>query len=404
MKEEIKILTIIGTRPEAIKMAPVIKEMEKHSKKVRSFVCVTGRHREMIDPVLNLFRVVPDFDLNVMQENQDLALLTARLLTALRPVCLETSPDWVLVQGDTTTTLAASLVAFYQKVRLAHVEAGLRTNDAHTPFPEEFNRRVTSLIADLHFAPTDHARLALLNEGICQDNIVVTGNTVIDALFWAREQVRENIPVIPSDICERVNGKKMILVTGHRRESFGEVFEGMCLALRDLVSMRDDVTIVYPVHLNPNVRRPVSQILGNADRVILTDPLPYPSFVWLLDRAFMVLTDSGGIQEEAPSLGKPVLVMREVTERPEGLESKCVELVGVKRGDIVEKALHLLTDSRLYEKMSQARNPYGDGKAAPRIVRKLLSLTQATGTIHPEGEDKTRKGQGVRGKELMVWS
>lgn len=313
-----------------------------------------------------------------MQGNQSLSQLTARVLTSLDPVLREVKPDWILVQGDTTTAMAASLAAFYHGIPVGHIEAGLRTNNKRAPFPEETNRRVTSVIADLHFAPTDRARQALLSEGVPQNKIFVTGNTVIDALLWVRQKVGENPHDIPADLKNIMNDKKMILVTGHRRENFGNTFEQICLAIRDLVSLHADICVVYPVHLNPNVKEPVHRILGNTDRIHLIEPLPYTPFVWLMDHAYLILTDSGGIQEEAPSLGKPVLVMREVTERPEGIDAGCVALVGTDKNKIVESVSNLLRNEEMYKKMSKAKNPYGDGKAAIRIITALTapSLTK----------------------------
>ncbi|MEB2309923.1 MAG: UDP-N-acetylglucosamine 2-epimerase (non-hydrolyzing) [Candidatus Brocadiaceae bacterium] len=368
----ITILSIFGTRPEAIKMAPVIKELEKHPDRFRSLVCVTAQHRQMLDQVLDLFGIVPDFDLDLMQENQTLSQITARVLTSLDPVLREIKPDWILVQGDTTTTMAASMAAFYRGIRVGHVEAGLRTNNKQAPFPEEINRRVTSVIADLHFAPTDRARQALLSENVPQNKIFITGNTVIDALLWARQEVGKSPHDIPSDLKNTINNKKLILVTGHRRESFGRTFEQICLAIRDLVSLRPDICVVFPVHLNPHVKEPVHRILGNVDRVHLIEPLSYGPFVWLMDHAYLILTDSGGIQEEAPSLGKPVFVMREVTERPEGIEAGCVALVGTDKDKIVESVGNLLRNEEIYKTMSNAKNPYGDGKSAARIVKALF--------------------------------
>lgn len=370
-------LSIFGTRPEAIKMSPVIKELEKYSNKLRSLVCVTAQHRQMLDQVLDLFNITPDFDLDLMQGNQTLSQLTARVLTSLDTVLSEVKPDWILVQGDTTTTMVASLAAFYHGIRVGHIEAGLRTNNKQAPFPEEINRRVTSVIADLHFAPTDRAQKALLSEGIPQNKIFVTGNTVIDALLWVRQEVCKNPHDISSDLKKSITGKKLILVTGHRRESFGKTFEQICLAIRDLVALHSDVCFVYPVHLNPNVKEPVYRILGNVERVHLIEPLPYAPFVWLMDHAYVILTDSGGVQEEAPSLGKPVLVMRENTERPEGIDAGCVQLIGVERNRIVEGISRLLSDDNLYRNMSQTKNPYGDGKAAMRIVKALIESSPA---------------------------
>ncbi|MDR4499371.1 MAG: UDP-N-acetylglucosamine 2-epimerase (non-hydrolyzing) [Candidatus Scalindua sp.] len=366
------ILSIFGTRPEAIKMVPVIKELEKDCYKLRSLVCVTAQHRQMLDQALDLFNITPDFDLDLMQGNQSLSQLTARVLTSLDPVLREVKPDWILVQGDTTTTMAASLAAFYHGIHVGHIEAGLRTNNKHAPFPEEINRRVTSVIADLHFAPTDRARQALLSEGVPQTKIFVTGNTVIDALLWVRQEVGKTPHDIPADLKNIMNDKKMILVTGHRRESFGNTFEQICLAICDLVSLHSDICVVYPVHLNPNVKEPVHRILGNTDRIHLIEPLPYAPFVWLMDHAYIILTDSGGIQEEAPSLGKPVFVMREVTERPEGIDAGCVALVGADKNKIVESVSNLLRNEEMYKTMSKAKNPYGDGKAAARIVEALF--------------------------------
>lgn len=355
-------------------MAPVIKELGKYSNKLRSLVCVTAQHRQMLDQVLDLFKITPDFDLDLMQENQSLSQLTARVLTSLDPVLREVKPDWILVQGDTTTTMAASLAAFYHGIHVGHIEAGLRTNNKRAPFPEEINRRVTSVIADLHFAPTDRARQALLSEGVPQNKIFVTGNTVIDALLWVRQEVGNNPHDISSDLKNIINDKKMILVTGHRRESFGKIFEQICLAIRDLVSLHADICVVYPVHLNPNVKEPVHRILGNTDRIHLIEPLPYTPFVWLMDHAYIILTDSGGIQEEAPSLGKPVLVMREVTERPEGIDAGCVALVGTDKNKIVESVSNLLRNEEMYKTMSKAKNPYGDGNASGRVVKYLLQV------------------------------
>jgi UDP-N-acetylglucosamine 2-epimerase (non-hydrolysing) len=353
-------------------MAPIIKKLKADSSKLKAVVCVTAQHRQMLDQVLELFKITPDFDLNVMRENQTLSELTSHALSALDSVFSEVKPDWVLVQGDTTTTMVAGLAAFYHKIRVGHVEAGLRTRNKYAPFPEEVNRRVTSAIADLHFAPTETAKQALLAENISEKTIIVTGNTVIDALLWIREEIRRNPPDIPASIKNAIKNKKLVLVTGHRRESFGKGFEEICLALRELISNHKDIFIVYPVHLNPKVKEPVYKILGNSDRIYLMEPLSYAHFVWLMDKAYVILTDSGGIQEEAPSLGKPVLVMREVTERPEGIEAGCVALVGVDRNKIVEGISNLLSDENLYNRMSHSSNPYGDGKAAERIVEALL--------------------------------
>jgi UDP-N-acetylglucosamine 2-epimerase (non-hydrolysing) len=374
MLKKKKVLVVFGTRPEAIKMAPVIRELEAHAARFETLVCVTAQHREMLDQVLELFRIKPQYDLGLMQEGQGLSELTARILTSVDLVIRKAKPDWVLVQGDTTTSMAASLAAFFQRTRLGHIEAGLRTQDRYSPFPEEINRRMTSVLADLHFAPTERARQALLAEGICQDKIAVTGNTVVDALFWVRAQAQAKTPTLPPAVLEGMKGKRLILVTGHRRESFGETFEQICFAITDIVTRHPDVCVVYPVHLNPNVRGPVHRILGSLDRVFLESPLPYGSFVHLMDLAYLILTDSGGIQEEAPSLGKPVLVMREVTERPEAVNAGCAVVVGVKRAAICEAVDRILIDRAVYSRMTPAANPYGDGMAAKRIVSLLEGI------------------------------
>jgi UDP-N-acetylglucosamine 2-epimerase (non-hydrolysing) len=368
------VLSVFGTRPEAIKMAPVVWELAKHSDCVRSVVCITAQHRQMLDQMLELFQILPDYDLNLMQEQQTLSQLTARVLVALEPVLTKVKPDWVLVQGDTTTVMAVSLAAFYHNIKVGHIEAGLRTNNKREPFPEEINRRLTSVIADLHFAPTEGARQALLAEGIPDSSIRVTGNTVIDALLWVRDVVLRQPPVLPEGLAKAIAGKHLILVTAHRRESFDKGLEQICLALRDLVQRHDDICIVYPVHLNPRVREPVYSALDDLERVYLLDPLPYTSFVWLMNQAYLILTDSGGVQEEAPSLGKPVLVMREITERPEGIAAGNACLVGTQRAQIAGLASDLLVNAGKYRQMSRAQNPYGDGKAAIRIVESLLGV------------------------------
>jgi UDP-N-acetylglucosamine 2-epimerase (non-hydrolysing) len=373
-----KILSIFGTRPEAIKMAPVVKELEKHQDKIRSLVCVTAQHREMLDQVLDLFEIKPDVDLNLMDDDQTLSQLTARALTALDDVFKEIKPDWVLVQGDTTTTMVTSLVAFYHGVRIGHIEAGLRTYNKKAPFPEEINRRMTSVIADLHFAPTEKAKKNLLEEGVYEETIFVTGNTIIDALLMVVD--RQSKPEVKEKwnryFCDKYGisfdkGRRQILVTGHRRESFGVGFENICNALKEIVSSGEDVEIIYPVHLNPNVQEPVRRILNNTERVHLIPPLDYEPFIYLMSKSYLILTDSGGIQEEAPSLGKPVLVLRETTERPEALETGTVRLVGTDRYRILHEAQLLLTNSQTYMAMSRAQNPYGDGKAAERILNHL---------------------------------
>ena len=362
-------------------MAPVIKELEKHQDRIRSLVCVTAQHRQMLDQVLGLFAIKPDVDLNLMEDNQTLSQLTARSLTALDDVFEEIKPDWVLVQGDTTTTMVASLAAFYHGAHIGHIEAGLRTYNKKAPFPEEINRRMTSVIADLHFAPTEKAKQNLLNEGVDEKRIFVTGNTVIDALLMIVERQSQpeaqrkwnryfgNEFGISFD-----NGKRQILVTGHRRESFGKGFENICDALREIAYSNEDVEIVYPVHLNPNVQEPVRRILGNIGRTHLIPPLDYEPFVYLLSRSYLILTDSGGIQEEAPSLGKPVLVMRETTERPEAVKAGTARLVGTDRNKILSETNLLLSNKETYLAMSVAENPYGDGQSARKIVEFLTEI------------------------------
>ena len=369
----INVLSIFGTRPEAIKMAPVIQELNNNPDSIHSVVCVTAQHRHMLDQVLEIFNIEPNYDLNLMKKRQTLTELTARVMLSLEPIFEEVKPDWILVQGDTTTVMAVSLVAFYNDIKVGHVEAGLRTNNKRSPFPEEINRRIASVIADLHFAPTKSSHLSLLAEGIPEKSIKVTGNTVIDALLWVRDIVCQQPPSLPGGLIEKIAGKHLILVTGHRRESFGIEFENICRALRVLAKDNADICIVYPVHLNPNVQEPVYRILGDVDQVELIDPLPYTSFVWLMDQAYLILTDSGGVQEEAPSLGKPVLVMREVTERAEGIAAGNACLVGTDQNKIINKTRELLIDNKLYQQMGSAINPYGDGKAAGRIVDSLLA-------------------------------
>lgn len=371
---EHKVLFVFGTRPEAIKLAPVIHELRSR-REFNARVCVTAQHREMLDQVLECFGIVPDHDLGIMRAGQDLFDLTARCLTELRPVLAAEKPDTVLVQGDTTTVMAAALAAFYLGIRVGHVEAGLRTYDKRQPFPEEINRRLASHLADLHFAPTESARKNLLAEGIAPQSVFVTGNTVIDALLYIREKFRGRFPrppgMRPVDATQR-----MVLVTGHRRESFGEGFENICEALHRIAA-RPDVEIVYPVHLNPNVQEPVRRVLGALANVQLIEPVSYVSFVGLMESAHVILTDSGGIQEEGPSLGKPVLVMRQVTERPEAVEAGTVKLVGTDAGAIVDGVNELLDDSEAYQRMSRAHNPYGDGQASGRIADVLHELTIA---------------------------
>lgn len=369
-----RVLSIFGTRPEAIKMAPVVRALDQASG-FESLVCVTAQHRRMLDQVLNLFGIKPDIDLNIMQPGQDLFDVTAKALLGLRDVIRTHKPDLVLVQGDTTTCLTGALAAFYERVAIGHVEAGLRTRDLSAPFPEEGNRAMVSRIAALHFAPTTTARDNLLAEGIPAGRIHVTGNTVIDALFWVRDRLGDYADdhwqqCFGDALFERLRHTKapVILITGHRRENFGDGFAHICQAIRELATDHPDWTLIYPVHLNPNVQKPVNAILQGLANVHLIPPQDYLPFVWLMNRATLILTDSGGIQEEAPSLGKPVLVMRDVTERPEAIAAGTVELVGTDRQRIVTTAHGLLADRDRYERMTRAHNPYGDGRAAATIL------------------------------------
>ena len=377
--KSLRVLSVFGTRPEAVKMAPVVHALER-TPGIESLVCVTAQHREMLDQVLELFEIIPDADLDLMQPNQSLAEITAAIFTHLDPVFKEMRPDWVLVQGDTTTVMAASLLAYYNHLRVGHVEAGLRTQNKWQPFPEEINRRVAGVVADLHFAPTDWSRQNLLREGIPDENILVTGNPVIDALKFA---VRKPITPAVQEILDRLGmpfepeegpSRRFILVTAHRRENFGQPLIDICTALRKLVDIYgDSIRIVYPVHLNPNVQEPVYRLLGDVPNITLLPPLDYLPLVHVLKRSYLVLTDSGGIQEEAPGLGKPVLVMRSVTERPEGVEAGTVRVVGTDIGKIVTETCRLLDEPQEYQKMARAVNPYGDGRASERIVQALLA-------------------------------
>lgn len=380
----IKVMLVFGTRPEAIKMCPLVKEFQKHNDGFETIVCVTGQHREMLDQVLNIFEVKPDYDLNIMKQGQDLYDVTARVLTGMRDVFKECKPDVVLVHGDTTTSTAAALAAFYQQIPVGHVEAGLRTHNIYSPWPEEMNRRITGRIATYNFSPTPLSESNLKAEK-AQGNIYVTGNTVIDALHMvvnklkndetlAKEQ-KEILKQAGYDINRLADGKKLVLITGHRRENFGEGFIHMVTAIKDLKSKYPDVDFVYPMHLNPNVRKPIHEVFGedlsNLGNMFFIEPLQYLEFVYLMEKATIVLTDSGGIQEEAPGLGKPVLVMRDTTERPEALASGTVHLVGTDYQKIMDEVSTLLEDEQAYEKMSKAVNPYGDGKACERIVKSL---------------------------------
>jgi len=378
----VKILIVFGTRPEAIKMAPVVKTLET---RLDVSVCVTAQHREMLDQVLDLFEIVPDHDLDIMQPGQDLYDVTSNVLLGMKSVLQEEKPDVVLVHGDTTTTMATSLAAFYQQILVGHVEAGLRTHDIYSPFPEEINRQVTGRVTKYHFAPTEQAKKNLLAELVPEEDIVVTGNTVIDALLTVVEKSRtvdfssELLAELPFLTDEKI--PRMVLVTGHRRENFGQGFEEICQALADLATMHLEVQFVYPVHLNPNVREPVNRILSGVDNVHLIEPQDYLPFVKLMDASTIILTDSGGIQEEAPSLGKPVLVMRNTTERPEAVEAGTVKLVGANRDNIVEAVDTLLTDKEQYKAMARAHNPYGDGCASERILAELISRSCFTSYV-----------------------
>lgn len=369
-----KILSVFGTRPEAIKMAPVIMELKKYPQIFDSRICVTAQHRQMLDQVLNLFEIRPEYDLNIMGQGQSLTDITCKVLQGLEPVLKEFRPDIVLVHGDTTTTFAASLAAYYEKISVGHVEAGLRTGNIYSPWPEEMNRHLTAAITCCHFAPTENSKQNLLNEGVDDKSILVTGNTVIDALLYVVEKLRTNA-MLRQEAAEHFDflhpDKRLILVTGHRRESFGEGFESICNALKAIAEAHDDVEIVYPVHLNPNVQEPVKRILAGVQGIHLIEPQEYLPFVYLMERSCLIITDSGGVQEEAPSLGKPVLVMRDTTERPEAVDAGTVMLVGRDTKRIIAEVFKLLSDRAAYELMSRAHNPYGDGKAAIRIVKSL---------------------------------
>ncbi len=372
-----KIAFVFGTRPEAIKLAPVILAMREHPR-LEPHVCVTAQHREMLDQVLELFGISPDCDLQLMRPNQTLAGLTARAMTGLDDYYTQARPDMVLVQGDTTTVLTAALAAFYHRIPIGHVEAGLRTGNKFSPFPEEINRVLTSHVADHHFAPTPKARQNLLDEGVADERIVVTGNTVIDALHLAVAKVHASpprIPDLPEELQSGAKGPDMVLITGHRRENFGEGFESICQAIAELSDRFGDTAFVYPMHLNPNVREPVNRILRGRDNVHLIEPLSYLPFVALMERSCVVLTDSGGVQEEAPSFGKPVLVMRDTTERPEAVDAGTVRLCGTDREAIVREVTSLLSDPHAYAQMANAVNPYGDGKASGRILDYIDRVT-----------------------------
>lgn len=377
-----RVMLVFGTRPEAIKMAPLVQEFRKHPDQYETLVCVTGQHREMLDQVLNIFGIVPNYDLNIMKPGQDLYDVTARILSGMRDILTRTQPDVLLVHGDTTTSMAVALAAFYQQIPVGHVEAGLRTHNIYSPWPEEMNRQITGRIATYHFSPTPLSRENLLREGIDKSRILVTGNTVIDALYAVVNKMKDDVPLQLSlekelkaagyDTGRLVTeeGRRLVLITGHRRENFGDGFLHICRAIKMLSEKYPDVDFVYPMHLNPNVRKPIKEIFGEncQSNLFFIEPLEYLSFVYLMEKSHIVLTDSGGIQEEAPGLSKPVLVMRDTTERPEALEAGTVKLVGTDYDKIVSEVSSLLDDAQYYEKMSQAVNPYGDGKACERIV------------------------------------
>ena len=377
-------MLVFGTRPEAIKMAPLVKEFQKYPKEFETIVCVTGQHREMLDQVLHIFDIRPDYDLNIMKQGQDLYDVTTRVLMGMRDVLKESRPDLVLVHGDTTTSTASALAAFYQQIPVGHIEAGLRTHNIYSPWPEEMNRLLTGRIATYHFAPTLLSRQNLLQENVADEKITVTGNTVIDALYWVVQKIKENKTLARElenilaksgyTVSRLTQGKKLVLITGHRRENFGDGFISICKAIKSLSEKYPEVDFVYPMHLNPNVRKPIQEVFGESQKanMFFIEPLEYLSFVYLMEKSAIVLTDSGGIQEEAPGLGKPVLVMRDTTERPEALEAGTVKLVGTNYDKIVNEVSALLDDEAHYEEMSKAVNPYGDGKACARIVNMFI--------------------------------
>lgn len=369
-----KVLAVFGTRPEAIKMAPLIKEFLKFPEQFETKVCITAQHREMLDQVLNFFEISPDYDLDLMKPNQNLYTLTSDIIVGLKPILEEFKPDYVFVHGDTTTSMASSLAAFYSGAKVCHIEAGLRTHNMYSPFPEEMNRCVTGVIANLHFSPTETSKNNLLVENKKNDNIIVTGNTVIDALLYSVKKVND-VTYLDSEIEMLKNiidsSKKLILVTGHRRENHGEGFINICEALIELSIQHEAIQIIYPVHLNPNVQEPVYKLLNNISNIKLINPLAYPAFIWLMNQSYIIITDSGGVQEEAPSLGKPVLVMRDTTERPEAVDAGTVLLVGTNKCKIVDETNKLLIDSKLYAYRCHLHNPYGDGNACSRIVNYL---------------------------------
>lgn len=388
MEQKKRVMLVFGTRPEAIKVAPLVKTFQKHTDRFETIVCVTGQHREMLDQVLYLFEIVPDYDLNIMKQGQDLYDVTARVLTGLRDVYREAKPDVVFVHGDTTTSMAAAMSAFYQQIPVAHIEAGLRTHNIYSPWPEEMNRQIISRISTYNLAPTSLSKENLLKEGVMKNTITVTGNTVIDALYLVVNKIKQDVSLsgqlqkqlktVGYDTTRLQNGKKLVLITGHRRENFGDGFINICNAIKSLTEKYSEVDFVYPMHLNPNVRKPILEIFGeeavsgknrNGRNIFFIEPLEYLSFVFLMEQSTLVLTDSGGIQEEAPGLGKPVLVMRDTTERPEAVDAGTVKLVGTNYNLIVKEVSRLLSDEDYYKSMAQANNPYGDGLACERIIK-----------------------------------
>ncbi|WP_439185732.1 non-hydrolyzing UDP-N-acetylglucosamine 2-epimerase [Carboxylicivirga taeanensis] len=397
MKKIKKILLVFGTRPEAIKMAPLVKEFQKHTNHVKAIVCVTAQHREMLDQVLELFEIIPEYDLNLMKPGQDLYDITTRVLIGIRDVLKECNPELVLVHGDTTTSMATALAAFYQQIPVAHIEAGLRTYNMYSPWPEEINRQITGRLTTYHFSPTNTSRNNLIKEGVSDAQIFVTGNTVIDALHWvldkikATKQLENKIKIslnkagLPEHVIHNIdNGNKVVLITGHRRENFGQGFTNICNAIKTLARQNPDVLFIYPMHLNPNVRRPILEIFGDKEQiksddinnVYFIEPLDYLPFVYIMNSSYLILTDSGGIQEEAPSLGKPVLVMRDTTERPEAIDSGTIILVGQNQEVIVKEVNSLLSDKLAYDRMSKSSNPYGDGTASQKIVQSIINSSK----------------------------
>lgn len=371
-----KILIVFGTRPEAIKMAPLVKGFQNDTQNFETRVCVTAQHREMLDQVLDFFQITPNYDLNLMRPEQNLNQLTAEILIQLKSVLDDFQPDFVFVHGDTTTSMAAALASFYQQITVCHIEAGLRTYNLASPFPEEMNRQITARMAQYHFAPTKRAKQNLINEGITEKNIIVTGNTVIDALMQSVEKIKQNPSIVHQDLIDKIKNQEIILITGHRRENHGTGIQNICRAILALAQKYPEKRFIYPVHLNPKIKEPVQELLGNTENILLVPPLAYQDFIWLMNQSKIIITDSGGIQEEAPSLGKPVLVTRNTTERPEALEHGTVILVGTDTQKIIDETSRLLDNSAFYAQMSNLHNPYGDGKACEKIINFTENLNQ----------------------------